>query len=234
MSSLIHFRSKYKKILSGWENIDTFSGKSIEIRGIRNFNFDDDARNIAWKKSTSSERIFTKEHEAEGSTPVFFCTLEKNGWDFCTEKYPISKIDFTKSLLHSIKKSSEFFRFPLYILDIDGDRSNLEKIQPKKSIILVVSWALEEKSLSELTKYTKQNDVILLHLFHHFEIDPQDENTLLDSKKIQTEKYKETFWDMKQNVQIFLKKNGISVMDIVTDEDPTLALNFFFKHRYVR
>lgn len=203
------------------------------MRGIRNFDSDDNARDIAWKKSTSSDRIFTKEHESEGSTNVFFGTIGTDGFEFSTENYPISKKDFIENLKHSIEKSSAFFHFPLFLLENDTLKK-LSAKKPKNSIILIVSSSLDTNVWKDLEYFSKQNDVILLHLFHPFEINPSEEDIILESKKIDTKKYGEEFWKLQEDTHNYGQKRWISIVELQTNEDPVLALNFYFKHRYAR
>ena len=234
MKWLIHFRSLYTITQYWWEKINQFSGRSMEIRWIRSFSPSDSTRDIAWKKSTSTERIFTKEYSSEGMSKVIFWVIGKHGWDFYTEEETISKKEFSRSLEYILDQSSHIFHFPLEKINEENVIQHLQKKQPKWSIILILSSSLQKEEWEWIEKLSQHNDVIILHIFHPVEINPSSQSIFFESKKVKYERYEYEFRKAKKAMDSSIKKYGISLINITPKEDISLVLNFFFKNRYAR
>lgn len=234
MKWLIHFRSIYSNTRYWWEKINQFSGRSMEMHWIRSFSPGDSTRDIAWKKSTSNEKIFTKEYSSEGTSKVIFWVIGKHGWDFCTEEESITKEEFSRSLAYILDQSSHAFQFPLEKINEENMIEHLKKKQPKWSIIIILSSSLKKEEWIWIEKFSQQNDVIILHIFHPVEIHPYNQWILFESKKIKYEKYEYEFQKARRDMNSSMKKNGVSIINITPKEDISLVLNFFFKNRYGR
>jgi hypothetical protein len=79
------------------------------------------------------------------------------------------------------------------------------------------------------------NDIIVIHLLHPYEADPDMDSTLLfESRRIDSIRYKEALLESRTDIRKYLEKNNIAYISAVSTDNPVTLLNHFFKYRYAR
>lgn len=120
-------------------------------------------------------------------------------------------------------------------LDISSSVGSIIQEKIQKNIILYVVSDFEIVSYTYLTQLSKLNDVIVIHLLHPYEADPNMDSTLLfESRRIDSIRYKKALLESKADIQKYLEKNNIAYICALSTDNPVTLLNHFFKYRYAR
>lgn len=72
----------------------------------------------------------------------------------------------------NLKKSSQVFHFPLLSYTEDISPESLLKNKVSNKLILLISSSLDTREWKNIHKLSEHNDIILVHVFHPFEVDP--------------------------------------------------------------
>ena len=238
MSELIHFRTHKK-----WSHTGTLSSERIRARGseyewLRAAHPYDDARDIAWRQSLKTDTIYVKSREDTTDIRIILLGFTDMSWDFSLaendDKYPAYK-----RLAHACEKSTRQGHIPYSESPPSSDiRWIITKLVQDKThnhLILAVISSLDRKDYEPFRKLSKHNDIIIIHLFHPYEMTPAlYPTTLIESTLIDTEKYHTLFDEKQKEIQKFLIWNNIGYIKISTTENAVERLNHYFKHLYAR
>lgn len=233
MSALIHIRTHLRNLRT-WEG-SSFQKKNsgTDIRWLRVYNQSDDARDIAWKKSLKTpNNYYTKEREETSSLQVIYWYVWKVWFDFYTTEHPKTKDNFSRELSDILEESARTLHFGCQRIDQENILEYIQKNKLSWQVIIVISSSLDIDDWAGIEKYSKYNDMIVIHLFHPFEVDPTDD-TILESKIIK-DTYSEVYKKQKEYMQSYLRMHGVSILSATCEEHPDILLNHFFKHRYAR
>ena len=226
--SYILFRTRRGNIQTKWGN----SEKLWKIRWdiwdtLRTYTPWDRIRDIFWGKSLISQ-IFVKNRNASESFDIIV-TTDGSLTGFFTPSEKISPILFFESAKHIIEKSAKQWWYPFSsIKDITIVR---EKMRLKNTMICIFSNHLEEKNLEYLKNLSPVNDVIYIHTFHPFEIDP-DDSLLFGFQTLKVQKYQKEWKEKQKYIESYVQSLWCSYISIYTHGSISERMNILFKNRY--
>ena len=232
----IHFRSsrEYSREKEGSEK--KRSGRSPEYSDIREYRSDDDARDIAWWRSTVEWDIYTKSRDTPTGICISILWVRDEGWWFSLDREDRSKDQWYDTLLRETKESSRLsgytYRENLSEESLEKTLEEYVKQKEKNTLLLVVTSSLDTLGFESLDRLAKHNDILVIHLFQTYEV--RSEEWLLASSRRLWSSYFEAIEKKKQMIKKSLMKKGISYLSTRSLEDPATVLNNFFKQRYAR
>ncbi len=240
MHDIIHFRSSSKI-----EKIGTWSSKmtharSTDFDSLREYSEGDDARDIAWKQSAKWVGTFVRSTQSEQSISLMLIGDIDNGWTFQLEESSRNKHEFYKILKEQCQYTSHrngnIYTENIYTSMGIGKISEYSiRNEKRKNLILLVTGCLKKESYKSLIPLARHNDMLIIHLLHPYERDPQNyEKLLMESRTPKISKYKIALDENLWTIQKELTRNNISYIEASTEDNPAELLNFFFKHRYDR
>ncbi len=190
---------KFTSLGSGNE-VSTYDWVGIEFSGIREYTHTDDARLIEWRSSARGQKINMKKFETttslhislitDVSKTLFFWSHERkskfNLMRECTQAIYRSahnyghRIDWVAISLKNRKNITSQEHGHLSFLDttfpnswsLENSISKLDTSRTKNRLILILTDTLESIKKTSLSKLSKQNDIVFIHLFDVFELDP--------------------------------------------------------------
>ena len=228
MKHLIYFRSTQEWTHMNEVGSRRIRGQSSEIRWIRWYSIGDDPRDIAWKKWTGTENLYTKERESSLHPRVYLISLlvEKYS-DFSTPENPQTKQEFLTRMREEIQESAQVLRFPFRELSPEND--SLIEMSIEKSILLILGDIDSIHDIEKFSHLSRNNDVIFLFLLHPEELSPSH---IFESRKIKSS-YHEALEKLQTEIEKQARNHNIEFLPCTTKDIPSLLLNNFFKYRYV-
>lgn len=239
MSYIIHFRSKQnqkhtwigseKKMRSRWSEYDTIHPATPY----------DDARDIAWKQSAKSDSLYTKSREDTMNISIRLIGIYDESWDFSLD-YRDEKTKFYQTLDHACRDTSKYYK---YIYDekkythmsIEWVSKILRNKHLERELIIIMTSDLESIHYEGLSPLAKHNDIILLHILHPYESNPDIYTGILcESRSIDSISYKQSLTQVQKDIKEYLSNNNIAYIWGISTDNPTILLNYFFKNRYAR
>lgn len=228
MKHLIYFRSTQEWTHMNEVGSRRIRGQSSEIRWIRWYSIGDDPRDIAWKKWTGTENLYTKEREASLHPKVYLISLlDEKYSDFSTTENPQTKQDFLIRMREEIRESAQTLRFPF--LELSDGNNSLTEMRIEKSIILILGDIDSNKNIENFSHLSRNNDIIFLFLLHPEELSPSH---IFESKKAKSS-YHEALEKFQTEQEKQARNHHIEFLSCTTEDIPSLLLNNFFKYRYV-
>ena len=234
--SIISFRTRQALKKSGEWSTKKIRSHGSEYDSIRPATIDDDARDIAWKQYARSSTLSIKSREDVSSIDISVIGISDESWEFTLEKND-DKHNFFDHLVYSSEYTSKVQKhtykksfFEKNSLPLVSAALSRQKVQ--KKLILIVVSSLDISAYETLSWLSRQNDIIIIHLFHPYEEDPMSD-TLVESSIIDTIRYKKDFSDTKTAIKNTLGKLWISYISALSSDVPSDLLNHFFKYRYV-
>jgi hypothetical protein len=232
MAETIHFRSHiWAKNTPGSWSTRQYAWHGMDWNTLRPYVETDDARDIVWKKSLSSNTFSVKNHRDTATLDIIIYYEESSGDLFRTRENPTSRKDYYKQSHWYLEQSARSWQHRFLSLAGHEWWIELGKIQPRNALILVFWSELQIHTLEKWKKYTYLNDVIILHTFHPFEIYPND-NIMFLGCVLKVKSYKEQFEKNCEKTKTRIHSMHWHYLRIRTDEPIDKKLNYFFKNRY--
>ena len=233
--SIIHFRSsrEYDKKYT-WSDKRKI-GRSVEYSTLYEYSPEDDARDIAWWRSTLGSDIYKKSHDTHTGIQVYIHWVYHDSWSYRSIDIDDGKNTWYE-LLHRYSKKWEKYWGYRYR---DGSYSEsipkiIEKLigdQIKNTLIIIVTSSIEREDYTDIWKISLQNDVLIVHLFHPHEVEKKMLWSLVSSR-ILWEKYFDMLDMRKKEIEKYLIWKNTRYLAVSSHEDPALVLNNFFKNNY--
>ena len=148
-----------------------------------------------------------------------------------TEQYPVSKKMYYNKTESLLKQSAHIGQHQFTSLWGTSGLEKLQKIKPKNTLIFVFSSILDPIEIQKWKKYAPLNDLLWIHTFHPFEINPTEDIMFL-SKSLNTIAYQKHFEKTCQEIQHHCIQTQSSYLQIDTSKALEPKLNYFFKNRY--
>jgi hypothetical protein len=238
MSELIHFRTYKKSSHTGESSIERIRARGSEYEWLREAHPYDDARDIAWKQSLKTEHIYVKSRESTTDISVVLIGVSDESWDFSLWEND-DKHSFYATLLRLCESSTRQSHMSyLWLPSAWVDESTLDTMVQntiRNTLIIIVISSLDVRDYSRLGVLSAHNDLLVIHLFHPYEISPDSyPDTLMQSTLIDSKKYHILFDEKQDEVQKWLTNNTIGYIRMTTNDNPVERLNHYFKHFYAR
>ena len=228
MERYILFRSKKIRTRTAWDNILTHRGRGTDFADIVPYSVGDDTRDISWTHSGRTDTLMRKVRAEEDSFPILVINTIDESHGFFTDIHQKSPYQFAMELTESIQTSAQKYHFPS---QIQTDTSWLK--EKKNHMILYISTTLDSTEIASLAWLTHDNDVILIHVFHPYEVDPSTD-LIFTWLSLSNKRYQEEFEKKKNDIQETILKSGGAYLSMTTDVKSTPCMNNFFKNRFGR
>jgi hypothetical protein len=210
MADIIHFRSRYGHLDRSWSADPEKKNRSPEWGNIRIATPDEDVRDIVWGRSTWWD-IYARDRYTHTGIHI---------WVIFSDISDREKSLYSKNIRDIIQSSASFARYP-YSEDMIWTMRN--------HLIFIIISSIEEVDYREYYQLSQTNDLIFVSILHPLERNPGD--TMFESKII-TPSYIKAFLARLDQIKYYVIKSRASIIFLDTTEDPVLAINHFFKHRY--
>ncbi len=188
----------------------------------------DDARDIVWGKSTDTTHTYIKERQDTGNFHIIFAQESQEWDDFSSPTFPVSRHEFQE-------QNKKIIKYNAYIGGHSyGEYTDIEKLvweKPRNHLILVFSGTLQREDIEHLWMIARHNDLVFFHVFHPYEIHPEEEILFL-WKTINQGKYKLSFEESRKNIEKYIYRIEWSYVQLNTTENIEERLNYFFKNRF--
>lgn len=237
MRQAIHFRSKVSSSQRGDESLKKIQSHGSEYESIRPATPSDDARDIAWKQSARSDILSVKSREDTTRLNVMLIGASDTSWGFSIETWD-DKYAFYRTLANASRTSSNisWYKYEEHFYthtSIEKICSDKKKDRIKNALILFVVSDLDTPSYHHLDSLWRQNDIIVIHLLHPYEKNPEKyPNILTESSQIKHREYQEALIKIQKDIKSVLIHAEISFLQTSSTDNPIKLLNHFFKHRY--
>ncbi len=197
--------------LGNGDEISAYEWVGIEFSGIREYTPSDDARLIEWRSSARGQKINMKKFETttslhislitDVSETLFFRYRErKTKFELmreCTEAIYTSarhfghKIDGVTKGIHNTQNITSQEHEHLSFLDttlptkssLENSISELERRKTTNTLIIVLTDTLESIWKTALSRLSKQNDLVLIHLMDAYEMSPSSDTIIGNASK---------------------------------------------------
>lgn len=234
MASIIQFRTK---IHSEGEHMKkskkNISNCSLDMDGVHIMDAHDDARRISWKHTARSIYPYIIDSWKQESVSLLVLVVEDRNLE-CTVLWIQKKkwINFASERIR-ISAEHQHIRHEDQSCSLEEIWLWCEKQQKerrKNTLILVFVPLLRTEQYAPFLRLSWQNDLILIPCLHIFEVHPH-RKILFASRQIQIIEYKNAIWEHLCEVWKTLRKRWGDFFLLTTEDDPTVALNHFFKKR---
>jgi uncharacterized protein (DUF58 family) len=237
MRNIIHWRSHQNRGQYWLWSLKNIRWSWSEYENLRVATPYDDARDIAWKKSTKNDTLYVKSREDVANLAIRLIRIRDKSWGFTLEAWD-DKDAFYRALDRACKESMAYYRYSYDISSSPDIRSSVDWVLQKKINKNTILYTVSELDLDEysyLSKLSKLNDVIIIHLLHPYEVDPCIADVLLsESQSIKSIQYKEALLRSRLDIRKYLVKNNIAYIPALSTDNPVNLINHFFKYRYAR
>jgi hypothetical protein len=162
----------------------------------------------------------------EDSFPILVINTIDESHGFFTDVYPKSSYQFAKELTESIRESAKKYHFPSRI------QADTEWLKwARNHMILYITTTLDVADIASLSALTRDNDVIVIHVFHPYEMDPSAD-LLFAWLTLSNKWYKKEFDSKVSEIKKSVIKCGGSYLLMTTDILWVPYMNHFFKNRF--
>jgi hypothetical protein len=151
-------------------------------------------------------------------------TVPDTHW-FYTEDWPKSAFEYANTIKDGITSSAKKYHYKTQISKIK------ELQQTKNAMIFYITSTLNIQDIEVMHGISHNNDLIVLHTFHPYELDPIDW-FLFDGLWINPTSYKKEFENKQKNIKKLVESIGAGYILLTTDMLAIPYLNQFFKNRY--
>jgi hypothetical protein len=164
----------------------------------------------------------------EDSFPILVINTIDESHGFFTDAYPKSSHQFASELTESIRESAKKYHFPSRI---QADTARLK--WARNHMILCITTTLDVVDIVALSGLTRDNDVIVIHVFHPYEVAPSDD-LLFAWLSLSNKWYKKEFDSKVSEIKKSVIKCGGSYLSMTTEILWVPCMNHFFKNRFER
>lgn len=186
----------------------------------------DDTRDISWKHSARLGTLEKKIRLEEESFPIMIVDNISENQLFSTEEIPESPYSFAQKVITAIENSAKKYHFP-----IQTSWAIIQKENIRNTMILSITTSLDMSEVHDLLWLTRANDVIFIHIFHPYELSPDDKKIFM-GLSLKRNQYTKEFSEKRQEIQDTIRKRWWDYIMMTTDMDISQTLNNFFKNRY--
>ncbi len=221
----ILFRShKIHNTYSG-SNILTHRGRGSDFSEIEPYIVWDDTRDISWQHSARTPGIQKKIRMEYDTFPIHITqTVPDTHW-FYTEDGSKSAFEYANTIKDTILTSAKKYHYKTKI-------SQIKELQhTKNSMIFYITSTLDAQDLEQIYGISRNNDLIVLHIFHPYELNPTSW-FLFDGLWINPTSYKKEFENKQKNIKKLIEGIGAGYILLTADMTAVPYLNQFFKNRY--
>lgn len=225
MLPYILFRSHKVHSTKSGSNILTHRGRGSDFADIGPYIVWDDTRDISWKHSARTETLSKKIRIDEESFPIIVIQDIDASHGFFTEQYSKSTYTLATELIERIVTSCKKYHFPIETIQVTPDIKNI-----RNSMIFYITSSLDAHQFEEIRWLTESNDLIVVHVFHPYEVSP-DSSLILWGFSVKKDSYQKEFEKIRKNIEKTIQSARWSYIMITTNTDSVSELNRFFKTR---
>lgn len=186
----------------------------------------DDTRDISWRHSARSTTLQKKIRLDDGSFPIVVINTIGSDSGFYTEADTTSPYQYAWEIEDTLKNSAHKYHFPMRescdIRALEWSRNNM---------IIYITSSLDGSSLDTLRVISEGNDIIVIHVFHPYEIAPTPW-LIFDGLGLDTKRYIREFSDKKTQFQKRTYSIQWSYLCLLTSDNIVTRVNQFFKNRF--
>lgn len=221
----ILFRSDKIHSTESGSNYLTHRGRGSDFSDIWPYIVGDDTRDISWRHSARTDTIQRKMRIEEDAFPISIIQTIDISHGFYTEDVQKSTSEYARDIHDTIISSARKYHYK-------SEESILEKVKHKKnSMIFYITSSLEVEELALLRGLAQSNDLILLHVFHPYELDP-DSWLLFGWFWLNAKRYQQEFENKRKEVERLMRSIDAWYLLLTTDMHITPRINQFFKNRF--
>lgn len=223
----ILFRShKIHNSISG-SNILTHRGRGSDFSDIWPYVVGDDTRDISWRHSARSDTIQRKMRIEEDAFSIYIIQTINTYHQFYTEESPITVDMFAWALQRELLQSAKKYHYK-------AQETTLQKAKNiKNAMIFYVTSSLDICDFEHIRGLAIYNDLIVLHVFHPYELNPTDW-LLFDWFWLKNKSYRKEFETQQKDIERLILTMDAGYLLLTTDMDITRNINQFFKNRFTQ
>ena len=226
MEHYIRFRS-HKIDTSGLgTHLPTRRWRGSDYSDIAPYISGDDTRDISWKHSARSVDLQKKIRLEDGSFPISVINTIGSDSCFYTERDKKSPYQYAHEIVERISDSAKKYHFPIREFD-----STQELEWSRNTMVFYITNGLESVELDTVRAISGGNDVIVIHIFHPYEISPTS-SLIFRGLGLDTKRYIREFGEKRKHFQQQTYSIHASYLSLMTSDMPTGKLNQFFKNRF--
>lgn len=221
----ILFRSHKIHSTQSWSNILTHRGRGSDFSDIWPYIVGDDTRDISWRHSARTDTIQRKMRVEEDTFPIHIIQTLDISHGFYTEDARTSTFEYATGLENTILSSAKKYHYRAQV-------SKLQEVKSKKnSMIFYITSSLDRGDMDDVRGLTKHNDLIMLHVFHPYELQPEDW-LLFDWLWLSSKTYTKEFEKKQKSIEKLIQSIDAGYLLLTTDMSITPRINQFFKNRF--
>lgn len=226
MERYILFRSRGIHTMRSWDSHRTHRGRGSDFSDIWLYIPGDDTRDISWRHSARTWSISKKIRIDEETFSIYIIQDEESMSTFYTPKDPISTYEYTERLESIISTSAKKYHYSVHTISIEEARYK------KNSMIFYITSDVEWRDIQKLWGIAAHNDLIVLHVFHPYEIEPTDE-LLFWWVWVNKSAYQQEFEERRKSVEKNIHTMNSWYLLLSTSMPVVTRMNQFFRHRYL-
>lgn len=221
----ILFRSHKIHSTQSWSNVLTHRGRGSDFSDIWPYIVGDDTRDISWRHSARTDTIQRKMRVEEDTFPIYIVQTLDISHGFYTEDARRSPFEYATELQNTVLSSAKKYHYKAQV-------SPLQEVKNKKnSMIFYITSSLERWDIDDIRGLAEHNDLIVLHIFHPYELNPTDW-LLFDWLWIRGNAYKKEFERKQKDIEKLIQGIDAGYLLLTTDMSIAPRINQFFKNRF--
>jgi uncharacterized protein (DUF58 family) len=225
MERYILFRSRGIHTVDVWQSHTTHRARGSDFSDIWPYIVGDDTRDISWKHSARTDTIQKKVRTEEDAFPIYIIQKIDTSNEFYTEDTKKSTHEYATELQDILFISARKYHCKV-------KASKLQEIKQKRnSMIFYITSSLDIWDIEEIRGLARHNDLIVIHVFHPYELDPQNW-LLFDWFWLSIKSYKRDFDERRKRIEKVIQTIDAWYILTTTDMDIPSSINRFFKRRY--
>lgn len=224
MTEFILFRSRLIHNNQLGSNTNTHRGRGSDFSDISIYSSWDDTRDISWRHSARSGNILKKTRIEEDCFPIRIVQTIWSNQLFCTRKNKKSQYEYSIEISQKIHQSATKYHFPIEDIDI------VETRELRNTMIFYITTSLDISVFRELSGIAKNNDIIVIHVFHPYELNP-DDDLIFDGLSLSKNKYLSELTTKKEQIRKQLIQSHIWYLELTTESNIPKEINRLLKNR---